>query len=298
MINFDFNATFRVEPTGNGQRFALRLNVNSRRDRRAVTTEATWVSALAEVPGIMVPLPQATPEGELAVDVRCDGLDRPIPCVLYTWLDGPDLGSSASRRRVREIGRLAARLHDHAESWAQPPSISFKSIDDVMLGEPDNLSSLDSPSFDPSDTSVILEALASVQRAVDGVFRRGSPHPIHADLHLWNTKWVDDHLAVFDFDDAGLGRPIQDLAISAFYLRDDPQSERALLDGYAAERPVPEHSPAEWEALIAGRNLLLLNDLVASVTAGSHDFVARYFGRTAVRMRHYLRHQRFRLDLE
>ena len=47
---------------------------------------------------------------------------------------------------------------------------------------------------------------------------------LHADLHNSNLKWCRGRLYVFDFDDSAIGVPMQDLAISAYYLRDEPTS--------------------------------------------------------------------------
>ncbi len=83
----------------------------------------------------------------------------------------------------------------------------------------------------------------------------GAPvQPLHADLHGGNLKWHEGQLAVFDFDDCGLGVPALDLAVAVFYLRgDDPQLEGALTAGYAEVRPLPDVDPGHFEAMIAAR---------------------------------------------
>jgi len=294
LINYDFNATFRVEPTKTKARFALRLNVNSARTTADVRAEAAWVAELANEPDILVPTPQASIEGDVAVEVSCAGVNKPVPAVLYSWLDGPDLGERASLKSLSELGRVAARLHTHAESWKRPTSVRFGSIDALLMDEEDLLTPLDAKWFKPVKP-VIQEALQVTQQATASVFSGRGKIPIHGDLHVWNLKTVNGQLAVFDFDDAGIGRRLQDLAISAYYLRDRPGGEEALLQGYESIRPLPKHSSEEWEALIAGRNLLLLNAVVSSVTAGYEDFAPKYAKRTADRLKHYLTTGRYEL---
>ena len=94
------------------------------------------------------------------------------------------------------------------------------------------------------------------------------PIVLHADLHGGNLKWHRGRLAVFDLDDAGFGVPALDLAISTFYLRAGaPGVEEALRQGYAEVRDLPDVSDEQFEALVAARQLLLANSLLASSTA-------------------------------
>ncbi len=291
LINFDFNATFRVD-TADG-RFALRLAVNSDSTLETTAGETTWVSALAATEGITVPEPVANNDGDRVVAVRCAGIDEPLPAVLYSWLPGPNLGEGASDARLFELGRLTARLHLQAESWTPPEDVRFNSIDSLMMGLPDRLSDFEAEWFDDAARSVVADALDAAHRATANVFARPPRHLIHGDLHTWNVKWSNGHIAVFDFDDAGWGRPIQDLAVSAFYLRDRPAGERALLEGYQSLKELPQHSEEEFEALLAGRNLLLLSEITAMLTAGYEEFVPEYCRRTVKRMRHWLDTGRF-----
>ena len=286
LINYDFNATYRVV-RNDGTRFALRLNVNSARSVEAVKAEAAWVLELSNVADIHVPTPQQTRDGGVVLEVECAGVERPVPAVLYSWLDGPDLGERASLRRLRAMGSLTARLHQQVKAWDRSAELAFGSMDRLLMDEPDALTSLDAPWFVPSKP-IILEAFQVAQENSAAVFRGPGAIPIHGDLHVWNTKWVDDHIAVFDFDDAGLGRELQDLSVSAYYLRDRPGAEAALLEGYEEVSPLPKHTPEQWEALIVGRNLVLLNAVVGMVTAGYQDFLPGYVQRTEARLRNYL----------
>jgi Ser/Thr protein kinase RdoA (MazF antagonist) len=118
----------------------------------------------------------------------------------------------------------------------------------------------------------------------------GAPvRPLHADLHGGNLKWHEGRLAVFDFDDCGLGLPALDLAVAAFYLRgNDPALERALTAGYVETASLPDVDPAHFEAMVAARQLLLANSLLATSTAELRREAGLYLGVTVGRMRHWL----------
>ncbi|HYN29545.1 MAG TPA: phosphotransferase [Dermatophilaceae bacterium] len=134
------------------------------------------------------------------------------------------------------------------------------------------------------------------------VYAGARPVVLHADLHGENLKWHGGRLAVFDFDDCGLGVPALDLAIATFYLRDGrPEVEQALLAGYArtgGTEPAPRLgvTPAQFEAMVAARQLLLANCLLTSSTADLRGEAEGYLAVTAERLRRYLRTGRFALS--
>jgi len=117
---------------------------------------------------------------------------------------------------------------------------------------------------------------------------------LHADLHGGNLKWHEGALSVFDLDDAGLGVPAVDLAISTFYLRSgDPEVEDALRAGYREVRDLPDVADEQFEALVAARQLLLANSLLSSSTASLRADAADYLDVTVHRLRGWLDTGRF-----
>ncbi len=95
LLNHGFNTTFRVDTT-DGRRFALRLNVNSRRTPQNLAAEAAWLAALAADTELWVPVPQSTREGALTTEVFSPDLGRSLPVALFSWLPGSDLGDDAT----------------------------------------------------------------------------------------------------------------------------------------------------------------------------------------------------------
>ncbi|MEM9203338.1 MAG: phosphotransferase [Actinomycetota bacterium] len=282
LVQHDFNATFRVDhPTG---RFALRINTNSPHGPAAVAAEAAWVEAVRRDTELTVPAPRRTSAGALSAGAAIAGLDGLRGVAVYSWLDGPDLGERASLRRLRALGRAVAMLHEHTATWQHPNPDARRRYDSILLDEPDHMTG---NSRIPDAAQTLLgEVQGALQRIInpmlDGPFQL-----IHGDVHLWNTKWVDGSIAVFDFDDCGWGLPLQDLSISCYYVQDRAGGQDAILEGYQDHRGLPGHTEEQFQALLAARNLLLMNSILPAVNAGMDDFFPGYLDRTVKRLRRW-----------
>ena len=99
---------------------------------------------------------------------------------------------------------------------------------------------------------------------------------------------------MFDFDDSGFGTAALDLAISTFYLRDAFEgAEVGLRQGYQAMRDLPLLDRSVFETLIASRQLLLANALLASSTASLRADAEAYLLISIERLQHWLNTGRF-----
>lgn len=295
LLHHGFNTTFRVE-TVQGPRYALRLNVNSRRTEQQIGAEMAWLTALAQDTALRVPAPQRTLDGALMTHVPSPELGRELPAALFSWLPGRDLGERATPAQMREVGRAAATLHAHARSWTPPEGTGLKGLDHPLMDSPDNFAA-DREGLTPERREVIQAALQRVADVLRDLYARDTPHALHADLHRWNLRWARGHLAVFDFDDSGIGLPVQDLAIAAYDLRPRGELEGALLEGYAAQATPPAYTDAQYETLLAGRNLVLLNDLLDNTTADLRALLPRYLPNSVTKLRHFLDTGVFRHDV-
>ncbi|MDY7103213.1 MAG: phosphotransferase [Actinomycetota bacterium] len=280
-----YNTTFRVD-TVDRRRFALRVNVTHRKPVAELDAELAWLAALDEDTDLVVPAPVATRDGALRTSTRCDLLDAELPAVLMTWLPGRDL-EHPSPDACRELGRVTARLHEHAASWPLPESTSLPTLERVLVDVPDHLTG-DHPLLDDDRRAVLTAAMAECQRHYDRLWADGPRQVIHADLHGGNVKWLRGQMAVFDFDDAVVAAPVHDLAISAYYLRDRHELVDALLEGYAEVRTPPPMPTEQFEALVAARNLLLLNDVISAENAELRDLAPTYTANTVTKLRSYL----------
>ncbi len=293
LLNHGYNTTFRVD-ADDGRRFALRVNVIPTKTDAHLRAEVAWLAALAAETDLRVPTPQPTREGDWAAYVPSPDHGRDLPLVLFSWLDGRNLGFKPRLGQVRVVGEAMALLHHHAATWRLPSDGALPLFDDVLTGLPNRFG--DHPALDADARAVLTAALARAQDLQDQAFTADQVIPLHADLHGGNLKWHGGRLSVFDFDDAGRGVPALDLAISSYYLRVDAAYEEMLREGYARVRPLPQLSDEAFEGMVAGRNLLLLDDLLEQQNVELRGMIPRYAEASVRRLRGWLDTGRYRLD--
>jgi Ser/Thr protein kinase RdoA (MazF antagonist) len=88
---------------------------------------------------------------------------------------------------------------------------------------------------------------------------------VHGDLHFFNVLFGGGEARAIDFDDAGWGHYVGDLAapLEALEGRPDyPALRAALLAGYRSVRPLPAAQEAHLPAFLAVRRLVLLGWLL------------------------------------
>ncbi|ANS79581.1 Aminoglycoside phosphotransferase [Serinicoccus hydrothermalis] len=290
LVLHGYNTTFRLETAQ--RTVALRVNTNSASSPEAVEAQQEWQHALATQTEVLVPDPVPTLRGGYLARVPSESVGREVLVTASGWLPGEDLGVVGTLEQCRALGELTAQLHDQAELWGAAVAGRLPALAEPLFGDSDVLTG--ACADDARLAAVVRAATARCTETFERVAAGADVLPLHADLHGGNLKWHEGRLAVFDFDDSGVGPPVLDLAISSFYLRDgDDAPERAMLEGYARRRPLPDVEPADVEALIASRQLLLANALLASTTAAFRADAAAYLQVTGDRLAHWLDTGRF-----
>lgn len=295
LLEHGFNTSFRVD-TSDGRRFALRISVNSHFGPDHVVAEVAWLEALARETDLWVPVPQRTAAGELLARVHQPDLDRELSAVLMSWLPGRDVGEAITTLKLRATGAAMATLHQHGRTWRLPPGGALPNVAAVLMELPPH-ELLDHPTFASAERALLQQAFDRCHEVLAPVFA-APVQPIHGDLHLWNTKWFRGRLSVFDFDDAGIGVPLQDLAIARYYLGDDAAQEDALFEGYASVLPVPRHTGEQFQALLAARNIVLLHTVLETTNPEFAAMVPRYVPNTIKKLQAWLDTGVYRHEIE
>ena len=96
--------------------------------------------------------------------------------------------------------------------------------------------------------------------------------------------WHAGELSVFDFDDSGIGLPIQDLATALYYL-DTPEQDEALLAGYKSVAALPKHTEGQLKDLLLQRRIILLNYLFETTNSDHRAMIPEYLPETIRRIR-------------
>jgi Ser/Thr protein kinase RdoA (MazF antagonist) len=280
-----YNTTFAVTCT-DGTRFALRINVSSGRNRANLNAEIAWVTAIKTVD---VPRPQRNLDGDFVTTVWHGELGRHLNCVLYSWLNGTIVDDEGDPAVVAEAlfatGVAMAKLHNETEGYRLPDGAEFPELRGALWGVESNFVP-ENEALTAEALAEILPALAEIDAVAERLWGQGVPQVIHADLHKSNTMWDGTRLAVFDFDDAGIGLPIQDLATAVYYT-DSDEEEQALRDGYASVRAFPAVSVRDWDTLILQRRLFLLNWLFETTNLEFQAMLPAYLEKSLERVREF-----------
>jgi len=284
-INFEFNATFSVS-TQSGQKYALRLNINSTRTVPNIQAETQWVRDLARIPSINVPTPIASLEDQYLVSAHHADSGQTIYGVMYSWLEGEEIGDEPTLDQLHTVGRAMALLHENSSNFTLTDGAELPTFNDFFWGTEDYLFSSKSTLI-PKDRQLIEQARDLIMMFTDELYATSVVHIIHADLHGWNLMWHEDQLSIFDFDDCGYGVEGQDIAVALYYL-DTPEQDAALLDGYKSIRPLPVYSKKAMKALLLQRRLLLLNYLYETKNAEHKEMLPAYLEKTIERVSTFL----------
>ena len=277
-INHEFNSTFKVT-TSSGEKFALRINVNSNRTIGNLNAEIFWITSIESV---KVPKPVLNRDGSAVTYGWHEATSKRLASVLYTWLEGEEPGDEPTEQQLFALGAAMAKLHIEAAGMVLPEECELKEYTDVFWGEKNLLTGPDSD-LTADEQAQIAEVLAKISAVLLELRGEAGLQPIHADMHPWNVMWHEGELAVFDFDDSGLGLPIQDLMTSIYYL-DTPEQDAALLAGYESVAPVPKHTPEQRKLLLIQRRLLLLNYLLETANPEHAAMVPEYQAETFRRL--------------
>ena len=295
LINSGFNATFRVD-TNQGEKFALRININSHRTPANVRAEVAWTEALSREETLMVARPQETLSGGLIGEVTSEYFNAPRPVVLYSWLGGRDVCDVETPEKLWATGVAMAHLHTHTREWALPARASAPRLDNPLWGAVDRLDDQHLP-LPPADIAFLRSILDQSTTVINRVWQASEGQLIHADLHTGNMKWLRGRLAILDFDDCGVGLPVQDLAVATYYLRDNQEYESALREGYSSIAALPSVSADDFEWLVAHRNVLLLTEVAGWVTAEFKAILPKYAAASVRKLRAFLETGHFSHEL-
>ncbi len=235
---------FRVDAK-DGRKYVIRIYSELDSNLAENETEMFWLSALARDTNLRVAELVARKDGDFISFVSMEGIPNEKRCALYKWVPGVQLAEHISPQNYRQFGGMVAQLHNHAESLQLPTHIRPKRWDKVFYfpDEPVVYNQVEYASlFTAEQASTLQNTIDRVSPFLADLYR--APHPIiiHGDLHYWNVHISRGKLYIIDFEDMVFGFPLQDIAISFYYLRnrdDYAVLTEAFLDGYARERGLP-----------------------------------------------------------
>jgi Ser/Thr protein kinase RdoA (MazF antagonist) len=279
-INHEYNSTFKVT-AASGERFALRINVNSQRTLANLKAEIFWVEQLVTEPNINVPSPVKNSRGEYISKAWHPMLERDLFAVLFTWLEGAELGDEPTEEMMRATGRAMAHMHAASRDTKLPSGAQLPIVDDMFWGYGDAITPSDQLTTDEKAT--LARAIEVIEQTTQAMYARTNPQLIHADIHPWNVMWHEGDVAVFDFDDCVIGLPAQDIAVTLYY-NDTEEQDAAFLAGYQEVAPLPDYTEREMNVLKLQRRIYLLSYILETENPEHRAMVPEYLAKTLQRI--------------
>jgi Ser/Thr protein kinase RdoA (MazF antagonist) len=231
--------------------YALRVHRPGYHTLDELIAEQMWTAALHEQ-GINVAQAFRTGRGDYYTAVKIGNTARHVG--LVEWLDGQPMSKLLEQkpdtkfltRHLEELGRIAGQLHNQAVSWEIPDTFVRHSLNvQGLLGEAPFWGRFwDVPQLDAHQRDRILTARSAIIDVLHSYGEAPSTYSmIHADLHHGNLLVTGDGIYVIDFDDAGFGWHIYDLAVALYSYQDRPDFEdltTIFIGGYRDQRSISE----------------------------------------------------------
>ena len=250
LIKHRENAVFAIEGPG-GERAVLRIHRHGYHDDAALASELQWIRALDEG-GINVPSVIPSRDGAHFVHVSHPLVPEQRQVDILGWVEGRPIGSvedieSQDGAILTDIylraGAAAAHVHALSEAWTLPDGFSRHAWDrDGLVGpSPFWGRFLDLPILLPAQRELLERACAAAAAELDRIGTGSDVYGlIHADFVPENIFVQGDDVALIDFDDAGFGWHMFELATALFFLQGHdafPAISDALFEGYEQRRP-------------------------------------------------------------
>jgi Ser/Thr protein kinase RdoA (MazF antagonist) len=251
LIKHRENAVFKVEK--DNFRAALRIHRHGYHTNDELRSELQWMQALSES-GVLVPNVIPTQSGDLFIDYSGDALPGKLQIDLFEWIEGKQLGSvEAGISDAAEvdavygsIGELAAKVHNQATSWQLPEGFVRHAWDaEGLAGENPfwgqfwKLAAASNP-----ETELLERGRDRVFQDLSALAKSPDKYSmIHADFAPENLMVDGNEVRLIDFDDAGFGWHLFELATSLYFIQEEPyfqQAKDALIAGYRRHRQLTD----------------------------------------------------------
>ncbi len=270
LIKYRENAVFKVIAGDNT--YALRIHRPGYHSKVALRSELQWMAALDEA-GIAVPRVIPTADNRLLVSVQTDAVPEARCIDLFAWISGNQLGSveqgvsqnnTSIRRIYLKIGQIAAQLHNHASCWTLPDGFERHAwdADGLVGGQPFWGRFWELETLTAEQRRLLLRARTKVSDTLKALEKSPRNYSlIHADFVPENLMTDGDNVRLLDFDDAGFGWHLFELATALYFMlgdRDYAVAKTALIDGYRQCRPLPETDLALLETFLTARGFTYL----------------------------------------
>ena len=263
LLSHSENATYRVsDPAGTGH-CVLRLHQPGMRSLAHIASEVAWIGALRDTGLVHTPELVPTRTGE-RVACFTDGQGRAQHAVMFEYIAGGPPPAQSLERTFAELGRLSARLHQHARQWKRPQGFDRPAwgVEETMGRQGWWGHWRHNPQVGPREEAVLARVDAKIRQELATydaqTARKGL---IHGDMRQANLLQGEPGLYLIDFDDCGFSWELYELACSLSFIEDHPDGDAlvaAWLGEYQKAHPLNADDLRAVAALVMLRRLLLV----------------------------------------
>ncbi|WFU11709.1 homoserine kinase (plasmid) [Rhizobium sp. CB3090] len=270
LMKYRENAVFRIT-LEDGKFAALRLHRPGYHDETSLRSELQFMAAL-KLGGLDVPSPVPTSNEQSLILLPANKLFPEQHADVVSWIDGVPLGQSGMPLSQSantqadiffRIGHGMAIMHELADAWETPEHFRRPAWDaEGLLGEKPLWGRFwDCPGLPPQSIAVLSTLRDELRQALTAISPGDLDYGlIHADLVRENIFLTENEskVAFIDFDDAGHGFRLFDLATTLLKNRNEPAYpaiEKALISGYRSRRVFSDAALASLPLFMVLRNL-------------------------------------------
>ncbi|WP_261844932.1 phosphotransferase enzyme family protein [Aliamphritea ceti] len=270
LIKYRENAVFKVTTADNT--YALRIHRPGYHSIAALRSELEWMAALDEA-GIAVPVVIPTADKQLLISDQIDAVPETRCIDLFAWINGEQLGSVEHglaqdtdniRSTYRQIGLIAAKLHNQSSHWPLPDGFERHAWDsEGLVGEQPFWGRFwELPLLTAAQQKLLIEARDKVRSVLTKLNKTPQNYSlIHADFVPENLMTDGNDVRLLDFDDAGFGWHMFELATALYFVLQETDYETAktaLIDGYRQLRSLSDADLQLLDTFLTARGFTYL----------------------------------------
>ncbi len=273
LVNLSENATYKVDDSASGRRWALRVHRPGYHSQNAIASEIAWQVELRRNHVVATPIPVKGTNGDFIQVIGHDGVVEPRRVVLYEWEDGrePDVSKDLSAS-FEMLGAVAAKMHQHTKSWKLPVGFErFTWNFETSLGNSPHWGRWqDGMAVDPPKQRLFGDAVELIRRRLESYGQGPSRFGlIHCDLRLANLLIDGEEVKVIDFDDCGFGWYMYDAATPVSFYEHRPEVPELIQSWLKGYRTLSEISAADEDEI---PTFIMLRRLLLVAWIGSHHY--------------------------